>query len=94
MEIEFDYIKLGHLYLKAEHLQRLESYKKDNMIEPFYLELMVLGEIHTLTFETKSERDYIFMKLAQCIEDEFDVLDVEAIKDEFSILNSDLQKRG
>jgi len=77
MDFEPNFIKLDYNIINVNSIINIEIYEKDNMVEPYYLEITLTDKNIVKTFKYRMQRDSVMRKLYNYIKDNGVLLELE-----------------
>jgi len=77
MDFEPNFIKLDYNIINVNSIINIEIYEKDNMVEPYYLEITLTDKNIVKTFEHRMQRDSIMKKLYDYIKNNGCLLELQ-----------------
>jgi hypothetical protein len=77
MDFEPNFIKLDYNIINVNSIINIEIYEKENMVEPYYLEITLTDKNIVKTFKYRMQRDSVMRKLYNYIKDNGVLLELE-----------------
>lgn len=77
MDFEPNFIKLDYNIINVNSIINIEIYEKENMVEPYYLEITLTDKNIVKTFEHRMQRDSIMKKLYDYIKNNGCLLELQ-----------------
>jgi len=77
MDFEPNFIKLDYNIINVNSIINIEIYEKENMVEPYYLEITLTDKNIVKTFKYRMQRDSIMKKLYDYIKNNGCLLELQ-----------------
>jgi hypothetical protein len=77
MDFKPNFIKLDYNIINVNSIINIEIYEKDNMVEPYYLEITLTDKNIVKTFKYRMQRDSVMKKLYDYIKNNGCLLELQ-----------------
>lgn len=77
MDFEPNFIKLDYNIINVNSIINIEIYEKENMVEPYYLEITLTDKNIVKTFKYRMQRDSVMRKLYDYIKNNGCLLELQ-----------------